>query len=244
MGQVHASVTGVSAFPATVPDSLDDASTIQEHDWLAFRGVEAMENHWERPGWSLGRRSYHWMLSFHEAPGVRKLAAECQARLRDPSFDHVPLDALHVTLGRVAFTDEIDGATAYAAAENATEPCARLCPFDLTIGPLAGSGGALRFSVAPWIPLLALHQVLAAATRRVLGGRAVMDTAAFRPHLSIAYANATVPVSSLLPVLADLRQLETTSAVVHAVELVELRRDGRTYRFEELVRVKLQAAGA
>jgi 2'-5' RNA ligase len=220
-----------------MPPNLSDPATIQQHDWQAFRQLDTMEDHWQRPGWRPGRRSYHWMLSFHDADGVRQLAKQCQVSIHSPSFDVVPLDALHLTVGRIGFTDEVAKTAALAAASEARQRRQQHGPFQLTVGPLAASRGALRFSVAPWAPLLALHGQLTDATREILRGRTVMDTGTFRPHLSIAYANSTVNVASLLPLLERLRSFGTTNASVCSVDLVELWRHDKTYRFETLVAV-------
>lgn len=234
----------MSAFPPTLPDNLDNPAAIREHDWQAFRSLTHMASHWQRPGWTDGRRSYHWLVDCSQSEAVRQLAEACQAQLDEDAFDLVPLDSLHVTLGRVGFTDEITKADALAVAREAIPQCAALPPFKLTIGPLAGSRGALRFTVAPWVPLMAAHDQLAAATGAVLGERAVMDGRSFRPHLSIAYAHTDdVPVASLVPVLERLRELPAVAVEVCSIELVELRRDGQAYRYDELMSLLLAETG-
>jgi 2'-5' RNA ligase len=227
----------VSPFPRELPVDLNDPAIIAAHDWQAFGQLKAMENHWDRPGWTDGRRSYHWMLSFHDTRDVQDLAKQCQAELPRGPLDPVPHDALHVTLGRIGFTDEISEACAISAAKQATSRCEALTPLALTIGPLAGSRGAIRFTVTPWPPLLELHRQLAAATSDVLGEKCVMDTEGFRPHLSIAYSNTVLPVAPLLPVMERLRQLAPVEVSVSSVLVVELRRVGRAYRYEEVAKV-------
>jgi hypothetical protein len=64
-----------------------------------------------------------------------------------------------------------------------------------------------------------------------------MDSRFFRPHLSIAYTHTDVPVAALLPTLERLRELPTVPAEVASVVLVELRREGRAYRYDSLVRL-------
>ena len=226
-------------FPPGLPTDIEDAEVLRAHDWQSFREVDFMQNHWDRPGWSEGRRSYHWMLSFHDDPAVRDLALQCQTELDRPDFDPVPLDALHLTIGRVAFTDETVQTTVDRLVETASRECKKLAPFHLAVGPLAGSRGALRFTVAPWPPLLELHRTLADATQDVFGEADGMQTANFRPHVSIAYCNRISAVSELLPLVAQLRALDPVSTLVVAASLVELRREGRTYRYGELARMDL-----
>lgn len=229
----------MSAFPAGLPSDLDNPAVIQEHDWQAFQAVDRMANHWDRPGWTPGRRSYHWMLTFEGADDVQHIAKLCQTRVDAPSFDPVPLDALHITMGRVAFTDEVVGREVDEVADVARQRCMRLAAFDLAVGPLAGSRGALRFSVSPWTPLLALHRELATATQQVLGARATADTTYFRPHLSIAYANADVAAPPLMPIFGELQDLPVVKAAVSSVVLVELRREERAYRYDVLADLAL-----
>jgi 2'-5' RNA ligase len=227
-----------------LPDDLDDPAVIRAHDWQAFRALTRTTNHWNRPGWTDGRRSYHWLVDCSPFEPLRQLAAQCQAPFDDSVFDLAPHDSLHLTLGRVGFTDEITRDTALMVANEATPGCAALSPFRLEVGPLAGSPGALRFTVTPWTPLLAVYDQLAAATRAVLGARAVMDRRSFRPHLSIAYANTDGPVTALLPVAERLRELPAVAIIVESVMLVELRREGRTYRYDRIGELLLEGAGS
>lgn len=226
-------------FPPGLPVDIEDAEILRAHDWQAFRQVDFMQNHWDRPGWSEGRRSYHWMLSFHDDSAVRGLAARCQSELVRSDFDPVPRDALHLTIGRVAFTDEVTLDTVDRLVEIASRECKKLAPFALDVGPLAGSRGALRFTVAPWLPLLELHRTLAQTTQDVFGDTGGMQTANFRPHVSIAYCNQTVQVPDLLPLVIPLRAISPVSTSVAAASLVELRREERTYRYDELARLDL-----
>lgn len=225
----------MSAFPSELPAALDDAGEIREHDWQAFLRLGQMNDHWLRPGWTPGRRSYHWMLTVpDDAADVRSLAATCQAAIARPALDPVPLDALHLTVGRIGFTDEVTADTATAVAGQANAECHDLGPIELLVGPLSGSRGALRFSVSPWLPLMALHERLTNATRQVLGPRSVMKTDHFRPHLSIAYANTTLQVASLLPEMKLLRSVPPVAMTIASVALVELRREGASYRYSEI----------
>lgn len=239
MATACARAGNMSPFPPGLPEDLDNPTAISDHDWQAFRQISAMQDHWQRPGWTSGRRSYHWMLIFPDADDVRKLAGTCQRRLPSTGLDLVPLDALHLTLGRIAFTDEISGSTATEVAQEARSRCRALAPLTLAVGPLAGSMGAIRFSVAPWSELFVLHRRLTTATRRVIGNCAVTTIENFRPHVSIAYANASLPVGAFLPTMEQLRRLPSAAATLSEATLVELRREDHTYRYEVVDRVVL-----
>ncbi len=116
-------------------------------DWERFRVLTTMTNHWDRPGWAPGRRSFHWFLTLDSA-ALRDLAATCQERLRVfDCLDPVPADGLHLTVRRLAFTDEIDTAAVTTVVRRVAERCRGLPASGMRVGPLAGSSGAVRFPV-------------------------------------------------------------------------------------------------
>jgi len=220
-----------------------DALPLEEQDWHRFRQIRKLGNHWARPGWADGRRSYHWLLTFKHASGLHALAGQCQVRFRDlPQFDVVPLATLHLTIQRVAFTDEIPANSLDRVVVAVRQRCRNLAPFWLQIGWLAGSTGAIRFTALPVEPVLAVRsavvgQDLADPTEDELGWSA----GDFWPHVSIAYSNtaqAALPVARSIEML---RSLPPADVVIDHVALVELRRGGRTYRWKLLEQVALKS---
>jgi 2'-5' RNA ligase len=204
-----------------------------------------MTSHWERPGWQPGRRSYHWLLTFGDEPALSGLAHRCQQALRHLPLDLVPLDSLHLTLRRVGFTDELAPQRANAVAQAAADRCRGLPPFPLAIGPLAGSRGAIRFSVSPWDGLVDLHRRLHTAADDALNGEGPADRIdTFRPHVSIAYCDRDLPVAPVLQAVVLLRRLVPVSVQVRAINLVVLRQEGRAYRWQVQTTVPLQARSA
>ncbi|MER6010174.1 2'-5' RNA ligase family protein [Streptomyces bluensis] len=227
-----------TAFPAEPPENLDDPACIAEHDWVAFSALEEMTDHWSRPGWSDGARAYYWMLTFPGSPELADLAVTCQDELTALGLDPVPADGLHLTLARIGARDAVTRRQLEALAQTA----ARELPgaFTLRIVPLAGSRGAVRFSVGPWAPLVHLHAALLHAGRSEdLSSRE--PTALFRPHLSIAYNNRRRPAAPVTAAVAYLRSLASVAVEVADVQLVELRRDGATYRWDVLESLPLAA---
>ncbi|WTW98253.1 2'-5' RNA ligase family protein [Streptomycetaceae bacterium NBC_01309] len=181
-----------------------------------------MVNHWDRPGWTPGRRSYYWFLTFPDAPDLVSAAVELQDELAHFRLDSIPADGLHVTMARLGFTDEVTDAHLSAAVQATERVCGDLDPFDLMVGPLAGSPGAVRFSVAPWAPLIAIRAALPSTSPR----------AAFRPHLGIAYSNRPMPAQPVIDAIAPLRSREPIYLPVRELHLVELRREHRAYRWD------------
>ncbi|MFF3277296.1 2'-5' RNA ligase family protein [Streptomyces chrestomyceticus] len=232
-------------FPCAPPADLDDGRVIAEHDWQAFRAVERMSDHWDRPGWRDGQRAYYWMLTFPNAtPQLLQYTARCQSSLHHLGMDPVPHDGLHVTVSRIGSTDQVPAVQLHRLIALAQE--LRIHAFRVDAHPLAGSPGAVRFSLAPWRPLIRLHRCLSALGSRaaVPGGR---PTSSFRPHLGVAYSNRRRSAAPVIQAVAPLRALPPVPLDITSVELVALRREGRAYRWETLYSLALppqEPAGA
>ncbi|WPW26329.1 2'-5' RNA ligase family protein [Streptomyces atratus] len=208
-----------SAFPLHPPPDLVDPGLLVDHDWHAFTVVKQMTNHWERPGWGKGRRAYYWMLTFPEALHLLDRTRHCQNELAHLSMDPVPADGLHVTLTRVGSTDRVSNQQLRLLAELAEQLPEE--SFRIAAHPLAGSRGAVRFTLTPWSPLVRLHAALCAIGHQtgVPGGK---PTAAFRPHLGIQYNNRERPAAPVIESVARLRTLAPVSLEINRVDLVEL----------------------
>ncbi|MFH9561195.1 2'-5' RNA ligase family protein [Streptomyces globisporus] len=229
------------AFPHRPPPDLDSPEVLVEHDWQAFSAVEQMTDHWARPGWHDGVRVYYWMLTFPDAEGLISLARQCQEELAHLGMDRVPEEGLHVTLTRVGRADLVsdDQVRRLADLAEQTAPPA----FEIAAHPMAGSRGAVRFTLAPWSPLIRLHAALSEAGRHVHvpGGK---PTAAFRPHLGVQYSNRTCSAAPVIESVAPLRSLEPVPLTIGSVELVELWRTSApapAYRWRVVHRVPLHA---
>ncbi|MER0477295.1 2'-5' RNA ligase family protein [Streptomyces sp. Edi2] len=207
------------AFPHRPPPDLDRPDLLVDHDWQAFTAVEQMTNHWARPGWSDGFRAYYWMLTFPEADDLMTRARHCQDALAHLGMDPVPRDGLHVTLTRIGSTDQVSNDQVRLLGDLVEE--LPLTSFQLAAHPMAGSRGAVRFTLAPWSPLIRLHTALSEAGQRsgVPGGK---PTIAFRPHLGVQYSNRERPAGPVIDSVARLRTLEPVYLEISSVELVEL----------------------
>ena len=228
------------AFPCAPPADLDDSRVIVEHDWRAFQAVDRMKNHWDRPGWSERQQAYYWMLTFADATALVRRTEHCQGALEHLSMDLVPADGLHVTLLRIGATEGVSR----PQLEHLISMAERLSvgEFRILAHPLAGSRGAVRFSLTPWRPLVGLHAALSAlgAQAGVPGGK---PTSTFRPHLGVAYNNAERPAAPVVDVVSQLRSLPPVALDVSSVDLVKLRRHGRTYRWETIRTLPLRPTG-
>ncbi|WFE21923.1 2'-5' RNA ligase family protein [Solwaraspora sp. WMMD937] len=202
-----------------------------DQEWTRFQQVQRMVNHWDRPGWTPGRRSYHWMVMLGHVPALTAMAAHCQEQLRDlPHLDLVPTASLHITMQRLAFTDEVSPDLAAAVADHVRQRCIDLPAIPVEIGPLTGSPGAIRFSVGPLEPIRRLRDLIRESIAEVLGAAALPERASrFVPHVSIAYHNTPADAQPLIQRAASLRNLPPVATVIQSVDLVELHRDGHQY---------------
>lgn len=235
-------MSGRSApFPLTPPDSLTDVEVIRAHDWAAFQAVDTLVEHWDRPGWRSGRASYHWMALTSVGQPVLDLLRHTQVGLADQQgLDLIALDAIHLTVSRIGGESDVPTEQRPRIAAAGRARCADLRPFEVEVGPLAGSRGAVRFSIAPWDGLLRLHDRLRAATIDVLGESATpAPSSAFRPHLGIAYSGRPQPARPVVQAVQALRRLPCAREVVSAAELVRLERADRAYRVQSLHTVRL-----
>ncbi|MFJ4151960.1 2'-5' RNA ligase family protein [Streptomyces galbus] len=224
------------SFPAIPPEDLDDASKIVANDWAAFCGIDRMTNHWDRPGWTPQHTAYYWMLTFPGQQELIEATHHCQQQIAEPALDLVPSDGLHVTVAKVGDTAALHPADVEELVRRAH--IAVPSSFALTAHPLAGSRGAVRFSITPWTPLVRLHKTLA-TTGQAVGVPGGKPTAAFRPHLGIAYNNCDRPAGPVIERVALLRANPAIAMRIQHVDLVELRREGAAYRWDVIRRVPL-----
>lgn len=214
----------------------------EAQDWHRFQQLVELTNHWRRPGWTDGRHSYHWLLALDDEPELAALARRCQASLGElPVLDLVPPGALHLTLQRVGFTDEIDSAQLQAVIDTTARRCTSLASFVLHVGWLAGSQGAIRLTALPAKSVVNLRQAVLAALTDVRGPATdeSKESTTFWPHVSIAYCNSSIPATPIIQRVAHLRSLAPATVFIQALDLVELRRDDKAYRWDTVAQVKL-----
>ncbi|NKQ55589.1 2'-5' RNA ligase family protein [Amycolatopsis sp. K13G38] len=215
-----------STFPAAPPADPDDPASVAQNDQAAFEQVEQMLCHWDRPH----RRSYHWMVTLDQEPRAIELSQRCQAILPDDGLDLIPPENLHLTVRRFGYVDEIPVGKLDTAVATVSEHCQGSSPFRLHLLPLAGSPGALRFSVAPWSPLLSLHRAVSAAS----GYDEVDPLTLYRPHVGVAYSSQVQAPGPFVAAARDARSLPSAEIAVTELRLVELYRTDHQYRWRVL----------
>ncbi|WP_109506835.1 2'-5' RNA ligase family protein [Nocardioides speluncae] len=228
-------------FPPDLPRSLGDRDAIVANDWDAFLALDTVENHWDRKPWPAGARHLYWYLTFEGNSDLTHLARACQQGIADLRYDAVPDDALHLTMLRVGSAEDLAGPPLERVLKRAEASCAHIEPFEIELGPLSGSAGAARLSVSPWSDLDRLHQALFEATTADLEPT---ERPPFRPHVGVAYGNRHRPAREVHTLIAEQRTRATVHVAVSDVHLVELRREGRAYKWEPVASVQLRGPAA
>lgn len=227
-------------FPPDPPTLLTDRAEIARNDWAAFSSLNTLANHWERPAWPDGAQAYYWLLPLDAFPELRAQARACQQALSSiPDLDAVPDELLHLTLYRVGATDSVTDEQLASIAEMAAKRLESVDPIHLFVGPLAGSSGAVRFTVSPWHRLFEVRDELVFATRNVLGG---VPNKGWRPHASIAYNGRSRAAAPVVDQVRELRGLPPTEVTITDIELVKLVRSGRVYRWTTVHRLTLSGS--
>lgn len=226
-------------FPPDRPDSLDDAGEIRRNDWAAFSSLSRMENHWEVKPWPPGASNFYWYLTFGHDGSLASTARACQDALGSFPLRPVAVETLHMTLLKVGGVDAVEGAVLERVVEKAGIALESVNRFELAVGPLTGSAGAIRFSVSPWSPVLDLVERLGAAQESEPGLGPVKSVENMRPHVGIAYSAARQSVAPILDRITALRELAPVTTSVKDVKLVRLWRTDTAYEWEEKATISL-----
>lgn len=232
--------TRSGTFPPALPTSLSDRRSIRENDWAAFRTVPQMIDHWGRRDWPADHETYFWYLTFHD-PELVELVRRCNDKLNLDGIDFVPLDGLHVTMLRIGDLDEIKDEDIQSLTDEAKSKLDEVKPFKLEVGPLAGSRGAIRFTVSPWTELFHLHRAIRKSTRQVLPSIPLASTENFRPHLGIGYSNQRQDAEPIIKQISTIRDLNTVTVQVDSIKIVKLRRESQAYRWNDVATLELGA---
>lgn len=121
----------------------------------------------------------------------------------------------------------------------ATRACAEMVPFEIAVGSLGGTSGAVGFSASPVEVIRHLRDTLRKATLSVHPKAPVKD-AEFHPHVTIAYCNSSdVPAAGVIETVEKLNALPSVGLTVRECSLVLLERQQRAYAWQEIFRIPL-----
>lgn len=202
---------------------------------------EPMRDHWWwRLGWRPGRSFYTWHITFEGQPSAHRLAADYTGVLTGLStLDPVPTRWLHLTMQGIGFADKVSLDDLDGIVRATRVRCAQLAPFTITLGPAEIDPEALTLPVHPVSPVAHLRGTLRDAIADVWGrGGVPEDAQGFRPHVSLAYSNATGPADAVAERLAARRAI-SAEITVDRVSLIDLNRDHRAYTWTDIATARL-----
>ena len=201
-----------------------------------FRDLRWLKNHWSRP---IGPRSYYWYLTFENSPELHSLARKCQEAIAFPYYDLMSTRDLHLTLDRIGFDGDITPVQLDAVEAAARLTCHEIPPFNITIGSLGGTRGAIGFDASPVQPIKHLRDSLRATTLSAYPG-APVKRSEFHPHITIAYANSDgIPAAPVIAVTEKLHAEACADVTIKEAALVLLERRPRSYAWQATTRIPL-----
>lgn len=202
--------------------------------------INVTSHWWWRPGWQVGRRFYACHLALGTEAGLVELADRVQSRLGQvPELDLVPRRWLHLTLQGIGFTDEIPREELQRITAAVQNRLALLAPLRITFDHLAIYTEAITLPVTT-------HTRAAVTGLRAAVRAGIADTRAdgpeqqsaghYRPHISLAYANATTPASRIQDAVDEVA-VPPVTVTIDAVPLIELHRDNKIYEWRQLAQL-------
>jgi 2'-5' RNA ligase len=213
-----------------------DPGRVAREELERFRGIRRLTNHWSRP---VGPPAYYWYLTFEGSPGLHSLARRYQEAISFPYYDLTPATDLHLTLDRIAVESEIPSDRLDAIEAAAIAACARIPPFEITVGSLGGTSGAIGFSAYPDQPIRRLRDTLRIITQSVCP-EARPNRSQFHPHVTIAYCNSDgVPAAEVITAVEQLDANSHVGVTVKEGVLVLLERRPRSYVWRPVSRIPL-----
>ncbi|WP_407566947.1 2'-5' RNA ligase family protein [Polymorphospora sp. A560] len=161
-----------------------------------------------------------------------------QALINFPFYDLVENRALHLTIDRIAYEGNVADRELIEIEATARHTCRAVPAFELHVGSIGGTPGAIGFSMHPVEPLRQLRNALREATLSVLPD-APVKSLSFNPHLTIAYSNTHVSAARAIAAAEAVNELPRVSVSVETVDLVLMERRESAYTWEEVAQINL-----
>jgi 2'-5' RNA ligase len=192
-----------------------------------------------RPEWTSCRPLLWWYLTFDRQPAVADHATRTATALEP--MEHVdvpPREWLHLTLCEVGFRGEVDEAQVDDGVARVREAFHDAPPVDLELGPVNSLEDAVVLEAHPFEALRAVRATV--RTEMAAAGVAPPqpDEEEFWPHVTIGYLNAAADHDGLVEAIGHTRS-ETRTVTVDRLELVEVTRADRHYRWSTIASVEL-----
>jgi 2'-5' RNA ligase len=195
-----------------------------------------LRDHWQwRPEWAPDRPCLYWYLAVRDDRLARTWESLLTPLHRVGWLDVVPPHWWHVTLCDVGFADELDRATVDAVVDAVTDAVRERAyppgPLQLTCVPVELTATAVTARIDSGEVLHDLQATVRDHTQEVLGDdRPLVHRHAFRPHVSLGYANRSVSTTELREVVGALPDVPG-EVHVDRLSLVAVTRRGGHYQW-------------
>jgi 2'-5' RNA ligase len=195
-----------------------------------------------RPEWTSCRPLLWWYLTFDRLPVVADHATRTAAALeRLEHVDVPPREWLHLTLCEVGFRGEVDEAQMDDGVARVRQAMRDARPLDVELGPVNTLQDAVVLEAHPFEALRAVRATV--RTEMAEAGLAPPQPGEeqFWPHVTIGYLNAAADHDGLVEAIGHTGS-ETSSVTVDRLELVEVTRTDRHYRWRTYASVSMGRA--
>lgn len=201
--------------------------------------TETADHWWWRPGWRPGRRMVTLHVTVPFEAELHDLARRSAPVLEGlGAFDPVPVHGLHLTMTGVGFTDELTAGQAEKVWEEVLGSLADLEPAPIVLDRFFLGSGGVMLSGPPMPWLQEFCQAQRAAVDRMRGSSE--DRGSFHPHISLAYANAAMPMEQVAAALAPIAEQTAPLTLRRPVlTMMRLGRDTHEYAWDVLAEQEL-----
>lgn len=178
-----------------------------------------MTDHWAvQPGTDIGRQQLMWPITFSADDAAAELARKAHQRLAGiPGLDLVPLRWLHLTTLTSGPADDIAPDELTGMIKDAKRLLAAIPPITITLGRVLYHPRAVMLDAGPAGAFQPVVEVIEAATRNA-GCAATLYHDPWRPHITLAYSNATRSAAPIIEALG--RNLGASTVTIRSVSLV------------------------
>ncbi|WP_081769247.1 2'-5' RNA ligase family protein [Nocardia nova] len=203
--------------------------------------VRYLRSHWTRP---LGPLGYYWFLTFEGNPEIRELAKGCQALIDFSYFDQVPLDSLHLTLGRIANVEKLSPAQLDSITSSARYLCRSTTSFGIEIPSMSSVPSAVALDVRPVDTVHDLRDTLRTAVSTACPHVSLRSPKPHPPHITICYANSDgISAADAMSAVENANHtIQSARVEVTEAKLVLLERRQRSYSWQVISRIPLARA--
>jgi 2'-5' RNA ligase len=178
-----------------------------------------MTDHWAiQPGTGPQTSQLMWPIALGADQGATELAGQAHERLTGlPGLDLIPPRWLHLTTLTSGPVDDLAPDALAAMIEEAQRLLADIAPITITLGRVLYHPRAVMLDAGPAEPFQPVIAAIRAATSHA-GQSTALYHDPWRPHITLAYSNATRPAAPIIEALG--RNLPARQITISSISLV------------------------